>query len=318
MFNARDNVSAIHKAIAAFTTSILLFLLLVIPVYIVIHLFIIEVLEVFKTAGPFLTMLTEKISRNNLLGILQSMPFLSDFDLSTINWSKLLNESVKTVASSGSTILNKTSAGILGLVVNIFVLFFTMFYFFMDGRDIVTRIKYLSPIRNDYEDLIFNRFLLISRATVVGTLLIGLVQGSLGAVGLLIFGIKSWLLWGFIMIVLSIIPVVGPWIVLIPAGIIQIFLGNIWQGVGIILFSVLIVSNIDNLLRPRIVGHGAKLHDLIVFFSSLGGIAVFGVMGFIVGPVIASLFVSVLDIYSTEFKDQLKAMNEQCPQKQPD
>jgi predicted PurR-regulated permease PerM len=103
-------------------------------------------------------------------------------------------------------------------------------------------------------------------------------------------------------------------VVLLPAGIIQLFLGNIWQGIGIMLFSVIVVSNIDNILRPRFVGQGAKLHDLIVFFSSLGGIAVFGVMGFIVGPVIASLFVSVLDIYSTEFKDQLKAMNESVPQ----
>lgn len=299
-----------NKAIAAFTTSMALFLLLVIPLYIVLHLFTIQVLEVFRTAGPFLTMLSQKLSRNNLPGIVQSIPFLANFDFSTIDWSKLLNESVRTVASSGSQILNKTSAGILGLVANTFILFFTMFYFFMDGKDIVTRIKYLSPIRNDYEDLIFSRFLLISRATVAGTLIIGIVQGSLGALALLIFGIKSWILWGFIMIVLSIIPVVGPWIVLIPAGLIQIFLGNIWQGIGIIIFSVIVVSNIDNFLRPRLVGQGAKLHDLVVFFSSLGGIAVFGVMGFIVGPVIASLFVSVLDIYSTEFKDQLKVMNE--------
>jgi predicted PurR-regulated permease PerM len=298
------------KAIAAFTTSILLFLLLVVPIYIVIHLFIIQVVEVFKTAGPFLNMLTEKISNNNLPGILKTIPFLSNFDFNTIDWGKLLNESVRTIASSGSSILNKTSAGLLGIVVNTFILFFTMFYFFMDGKEIVTRIKYLSPIRNDYEELIFSRFLLISRATISGTLIIGIVQGALGAIALIIFGIKSWLLWGFIMIVLSIVPVVGPWIVLLPAGIIQISLGNIWQGVGIILFSLIIVSNIDNLLRPRLVGQGAKLHDLVVFFSSLGGIAVFGVMGFIVGPVIASLFVSVLDIYSAEFKDQLKVMNE--------
>lgn len=298
------------KALAAFTSTVALFLILVIPLYIVLHLFTIQVLEVFRTAGPFLTMLSQKFSRDNLPEIFQSIPYLANFDFSTIDWGKLLNESVRTMASSGSKILNKTSAGILGLVANTFILFFTMFYFFMDGREIVTRIKYLSPIRNDYEDLIFSRFLLISRATVAGTLIIGIVQGSLGALALLIFGIKAWVLWGFIMVVLSIIPIVGPWIVLIPAGLIQIALGNIWQGIGIILFSVIVTSNIDNLLRPRLVGQGAKLHDLVVFFSSLGGIAVFGVMGFIVGPVIASLFVSVLDIYSKEFNDQLKVMNE--------
>lgn len=298
------------KALAAFISTVALFLILLIPLYIVLHLFTIQVLEVIRTAGPFLTMLSQKFSRDNLPEIFRSIPYLANFEFSTLDWGKLLNESVRTMASSGSKILNKTSAGILGLVANTFILFFTMFYFFMDGRDIVTRFKYLSPIRNDYEDLIFSRFLLISRATVAGTLIIGIVQGSLGAIALLIFGIKAWVLWGFIMVVLSVIPIVGPWIVLIPAGLVQIALGNIWQGIGIILFSVIVISNIDNLLRPRLVGQGAKLHDLVVFFSSLGGIAVFGVMGFIVGPVIASLFVSVLDIYSREFKDQLKVMNE--------
>jgi predicted PurR-regulated permease PerM len=299
-----------HRAIASFLTTALLFLLLVVPLYIVLHLFVIQTVDIFHSAGPFLYMLFDKIDDNFILNQLKKFPLMAHFDFQSIDWSQILNESVKTIASSSSRILNQTSSGILGLTVNIFVLFFTMFYFFMDGKDIVKRIKYLSPIRNDYEDLILSRFLLISRATVSGTLIVGLLQGSLGALSLLIFGIKSWLLWGFIMIVLSIIPVVGPWVVLIPAAIIQLFLGNLWQGIGILLFCIIVVSNVDNILRPRLVGQGAKLHDLVIFFSSLGGIAIFGIMGFIVGPVIASLFVSVLDIYSTEFEDQLKVMNE--------
>jgi predicted PurR-regulated permease PerM len=181
------------------------------------------------------------------------------------------------------------------------VMLFTMFYFFIDGERILNRLRYLSPVRDEYQNIILNRFLLISRATIVGTILIGIIQGSFGAITLLVFGIKSWLLWGFIMVVLAIIPMAGTWIVLIPAGIIQIITGNLWRGIGIILTSIIIVSNIDNLIRPRIVGYGAKMHDLLIFFSTLGGLSLFGVTGFIVGPIIASFFITMVDIYELEF-----------------
>jgi predicted PurR-regulated permease PerM len=109
------------------------------------------------------------------------------------------------------------------------------------------------------------------------------------------------------MVVLSIIPFTGAWFIMVPAGIIQIVMGNTFQGVSIIVICVAVVSTIDNLLRPRLVGTEAKLHDLLIFFSTLGGISVFGVLGFIVGPAIAALFVTVLEIYALEFKHQLSA-----------
>ena len=156
--------------------------------------------------------------------------------------------------------------------------------------------------------MIIARFLLISRATVTGTLILGLVEGTLGAITLLVFGVKAWLLWGFVMIILATMPFIGTWIVLVPAGIIQMFMGNTWQGLIMILMGLIVIANIDNLLRPQLVGRGAKLHDLIIFFSSLGGIILFGVMGFIVGPVIAALFIAVLDIYEMEFEKQLNEL----------
>lgn len=112
------------------------------------------------------------------------------------------------------------------------------------------------------------------------------------------------------MVLLSVIPMVGAWMVLVPAGIVQIVLGNSWQGIGIILVSTVIISNVDNLIRPRLVGRGAKMHDLMIFFSTLGGIGVFGIKGFIVGPAIAALFLTVLDIYGEEFQAHLASMEE--------
>ena len=298
-----------NKFISSLLCCCTLFLCIVIPAYLVMHVVLSQMISFYQNAVPVLKEIISQGSQSTFYIKMQTLPFLKHINLSTVNISSFFAEAIKTVATIGPGAINKTSAGLFGFVADILIMFFTMFYFFIDGTALVRRIQYLSPIRDDYEELIFSRFLLISRATVYGTLIIGLTQGTLGALALLIFGIKSWLLWGFVMVILSLIPVVGAWVVLIPAGCIQLLSGNIWQGIGILVFSTAVISNVDNLMRPRLVGKGAKLHDLVIFFSSLGGIAVFGVMGFIVGPVIAALFISVLDIYSTEFETQLQGIN---------
>jgi predicted PurR-regulated permease PerM len=122
---------------------------------------------------------------------------------------------------------------------------------------------------------------------------------------LLLFGIKSWLLWGFVCIMFSVIPYTGSNIVLIPVGIIQIIQGRIWQGIAILLINFAVIGSVDNVLRPRLVGHSAKMHDLIVFFSTIGGLSLFGIPGVIIGPAIASFFLAAVEIYKLEFREQL-------------
>ena len=108
------------------------------------------------------------------------------------------------------------------------------------------------------------------------------------------------------MVLLSMIPMVGSGFVLIPAAIIQIVSGNVWQGICIMAISWGLIANVDNVLRPYIVGYQAKMHLLVIFFSTIGGLAVFGIMGVIVGPVIASMFVTLIDIYGDEFREYLE------------
>lgn len=298
------------RTFASFLCCLSLLLCCIIPCYISMHLVINQLIGFYQSLEPSLKNTMEHFSSNGFVFNLQSLPFIGELNLPSIDLAKVISESLKAFVTFGSGAVNKTSAGVFGFLVDILIMFFIMFYFFIDGESLIKRLKFLSPIRDNYEELIFSRFLLISRATVLGTIFIGLIQGSLGAITLLIFGVKSWILWGFIMIILSIIPVVGSWMILIPAGCIQIINGNAWQGIGILLSSLIVISNVDNFIRPRIVGKGAKLHDLVIFFSSLGGISVFGIMGFIIGPVIAALFISVLDIYSTEFESHLKLIND--------
>ena len=294
------------RGISAFLCCFILLIGLLFPVYILLNLVIRQMIELYSTAEPQIRELIEQGRESAIFRRLTDARVLQWINLSTIDWPSILQNFIERLAAFGTIIINRTSAGVFGLVADIFITLFTMFYFFMDGESLLRRIRYLFPVRTQYFDFISSRFLLITRATITGTLVIGVIQGTLGAITLLIFGIRAWLLWGFIMVILAILPLLGAWLVLIPAGIIQLLLGNLWQGVGILITSFILISNIDNVIRPRLVGRGAKMHDLLIFFSTLGGLSLFGVSGFITGPVIASFFVSVIDIYETEFRSNLQ------------
>jgi predicted PurR-regulated permease PerM len=278
---------------------------LLVPAYVVVHLVAIQSIDLYTTAEPKIRDLVQK-GNEGPLGRLSDLPLVQWLRLQQIDWNSVLQEGATAAGRAGTYIVNKTSTGILWAVGNLFVVLFTMFYLFRDGEKLLQRLRYLSPLRPEYEEMLFSRFLLISRAAIKGTLLIGLIQGTLGALTFLVFGVKTWLLWGFVMVIFSILPFTGAWMVMVPASIIQFVLGNVGQGVGILVICLLVVSTIDNILRPRLVGGEARMHDLLIFFSTLGGIAVFGVMGFIVGPIIAAMFVTVLDIYGMEFRSSLR------------
>ncbi len=295
-----------REGVSAFVCCLALLLGLLIPTYVVVHLVALQAVDLYNTAGPMVRDVLRKGSEGPLGQITQHQ-IVGWLRLQEIDWQAVLQEVAKAAGKFGSFVVNKTSVGLLAAAGNLFVVFFMLFYLFRDGERFLQRFRYLSPLRNEYEEMLLRRFLLISRASIRGTLLIGLIQGVLGALVFLAIGINTWLVWGFVMVALSIIPFTGAWFVMVPAGIIQIAIGNVWQGILVMVFCVAVVSTIDNVLRPRLVGTQAKLHDLLIFFATLGGISVFGVMGFIVGPVTAALFVTVLDIYGLEFQSQLLA-----------
>jgi predicted PurR-regulated permease PerM len=191
-----------------------------------------------------------------------------------------------------------------------FIMFFTLFYFFVDGKKALAYAMYLSPLRNEHEKLLMKKFISISSATLKGTLLIGIVQGFLGGVTFAIAGVPSAILWGLLMVVLSIIPAVGAGLVWLPAGLILLGMGQVWQGVTVLAVGAGLISTIDNILRPKLVGRDTQMHPLMIFFATLGGIGLFGFPGFIIGPIIVSLFLALWEIYAVEFKSQLQSYNE--------
>lgn len=234
--------------------------------------------------------------------------------LKTLGIGELVNKesisnSISQIGQGSLAIIQKTYQGIAHFLFLAIVMFFTMYYFLVGGREFMEKIMYLSPLKDSYEKILIHRFISISRATIKGTLVVGIVQGSIGGITFALVGVPSAVVWAIVMIFLSMIPMVGTSLVWFPAGIIMLLMGNIWQGVVILAVGFGIISIIDNFLRPELVGKDTQMHPLIVFFATLGGISLFGFLGFIIGPVIVTLFLALWDIYAIEFKGQLRRYN---------
>jgi predicted PurR-regulated permease PerM len=187
-----------------------------------------------------------------------------------------------------------------------FIMLYTLYYFLKDGKRILSRIMHLSPLGDTYEAMLYERFTSTARATLKSTLIIGGIQGVVGGILFWLTGVEGVLVWAVIMTVLSIIPAIGSFLVWLPVGVIMLVSGQLWQGITIILVGAIIISNIDNILRPPLIGKDIQMHPLFVLFSTLGGIIIFGVSGFIIGPILMSLFLAVISIYSHYYKHELE------------
>jgi predicted PurR-regulated permease PerM len=183
------------------------------------------------------------------------------------------------------------------------VMAYTLFYFVRDGEKFLRKIMYLCPLGDNHEVVFYNKFTSTARATLKVTLVIGIVQGLIGGLLFYFVGITGALIWGLVMMAMSIL--VGCYLVWVPAGIIMLLLGHLWQGLAILAVGVLIISTIDNIIRPWLVGKDTQMHPLMVFLSTLGGVLVFGLTGFIIGPVITSLLMAFWEMYEHYYKNEL-------------
>ena len=171
----------------------------------------------------------------------------------------------------------------------------------------MNRILWYLPLEDKDERRLLDKFRSVTRATLKGTAVIGILQGGLAGAALWAVGIPSALFWSVIMMVLSIIPGIGTGLVWLPAAVILAAGGSWAEGIGLALFCGLVVGSIDNFLRPRLVGQDTQMPDLLILLGTLGGITLFGILGFIVGPIVAALFVTVWEIYGVVFRDVLPA-----------
>ena len=182
--------------------------------------------------------------------------------------------------------------------VNLFAMLYLLFFLLRDEDALSKRIKSAVPLRPEQLNALLLKFTVVIRATVKGDLLVALLQGALGGLIFWLLGITASLLWAVLMAFLSLLPAIGAGLVWMPVAIYLLATGSIWQGVVLIAYGALVIGLVDNFLRPILVGQDAKMPDYVVLISTLGGIEAFGLNGFVIGPVIAAMFIVVWDIFS--------------------
>jgi predicted PurR-regulated permease PerM len=198
--------------------------------------------------------------------------------------------------------LSTTTRASAVFIFHFVILLYTMFFFFTDGPALLEGLLANLPLADEDKQRMLEKFVSVTRATLKGTVLIGIAQGMLGGLAFWAAGIDGAIFWGTVMTVLSIIPGIGGALVWIPAAVILMTTGEVWRGIALGAFCGLVIGSVDNLLRPLLVGRDTQMHELLIFFSTLGGLMMFGVMGFIVGPILAALFLTAWELFGTAFR----------------
>lgn len=218
-------------------------------------------------------------------------------DIGQTNPSQFLAERLKNLsgAIAGRTI--GFVGGAVGVVVEVFFVIFTMYYLFRDGGRLSRGLREALPLEASQAQEILERTRDVISASVYGVLVIAFIQGTLGGLAFWALGLPSPLLWGVVMLLLSMIPMAGSFIVWVPAAIFLAATGQWGKAIALTVWGALVIGSIDNFLRPKLVGDKTKLHELIIFFSVIGGLQVFGVIGLVLGPVIVAITLALLDVF---------------------
>lgn len=194
---------------------------------------------------------------------------------------------------------------VANFVIGIFVMVFVMFYLYRDGPAVATGIKEMMPLQPSRKDILFREVRKVTWAVLAGHVLTSLIQGVVGGIGFWIFGIENAAFWGFIMIILALIPLIGPFALYLPAAALIVIDGDLGRGVALLAYGLVVVSLIDNLVRPYLVEQRAKVHPVLTLVGVLGGLTALGIMGLFIGPLILALLVATLRTYLHETRETL-------------
>ncbi|MBW3016387.1 AI-2E family transporter [Candidatus Woesearchaeota archaeon] len=195
------------------------------------------------------------------------------------------------------------------LALYLLIVLFTTYYALKDGKEFCQRAAKVAPLKVHHQEQIFNQFSDVTHAVIYGSIIVALIQGVVGAFGLWLFGIKGFIWLGLAMTFFALIPFIGTWIIWLPislflgiTGYLQGETGMIWRGIGLFLFGLLVISTVDNIVKPFIVAGRAKVHPLLVIIGIIGGLFAFGLIGIIIGPLVLALLQTLLEIYEREQK----------------
>jgi len=225
------------------------------------------------------------------------------------NVQEIGNNFLNNLSDSISSLTGTTLQSVTGLVSNVFnfffalfVVFFTLYYFLRDGSRLKEFISNIFPLSQVHESKLMERLEMAINGVVKGSFLVALTQGCIAFVGFLIFGVPQPLLWGALTVLAALVPTFGTSLALIPAILYLFLTGHTGAGIGMTIWGAVAVGTVDNIISPRLVGSRTNLHPLLVLFSVLGGLRLFGLLGFLLGPLLMAVLMVLLEMYQTDSK----------------
>jgi predicted PurR-regulated permease PerM len=292
-----------RESLAATLTTILITLVVVLPLTLV-------VLAMLNEARGLIARVNSgELDPNMVVNWFETqIPIAQMFaDEYGIDFNEVRSNVIQAVSTAGQWLGNqavKVGQNTLGSAVQFFLMLYLLWFFLRDGYKIREMAIKALPLGDEEERRLFNRFALVSRATLKGTLIVAIVQGTLGGLLFWAVGIASPFFWGVVMTLLSLLPIGGSAFVWVPAAIIFAIQDDWGRAIALVIFGGLAIGLVDNLLRPLLVGRDTQMPDYLVLVTTLGGIASFGLAGFIIGPVVAALFLSIWELMILEFEER--------------
>jgi len=289
-----------RRTIAALATVMIILLIVILPVTLIGALLVQEGLSLYEKFQSGELNLGRYFQQ--VFGVLPAWvsDLLDRFGLTNLS---SMQERLSTGLVQGSQFVATKALNIgqntFDFIVDLFIVLYLLFFLLRDGDDLVRRIRTAIPLHADQQRELLNRFTTVIRATVKGNVVVAVVQGALGGLIFWFLGVHAAVLWAVLMAFLSLLPAVGSALIWLPVAIYFLVTGATWQGIFLIAFGVLVIGLVDNVLRPVLVGKDTKMPDYVVLISTLGGMAIFGLNGFVIGPVIAAMFMAVWDIVTS-------------------
>ncbi len=292
-----------RENVASVLTVIGIVCLVLVPLALLTGVVVNQAIHVGQSVTPWVQQFISEPS--SLSSYLEKIPF---YDQVLPYRDVIVRKAGELVGNLSSFLINSLSSVTrltVNAVISSIIMLYVMFYFLTMGRILLEKILYFLPLEDREEQRLLHRFTSVAGATIKSTLIIGMIQGLICGIGFALAGIQGPVFWGTVMAVMSIIPAFGTAIIWGPALAILALTGDF---TGVVILAVVcgaIAGNLDNLLRPRLVGKDTEMHDLFVLFGTLGGITMFGLLGIIIGPIISALFITLWEIYGDSFRDYL-------------
>ena len=285
-----------RPALAAMLSCLLVILVILIPV----SLITIAVINELSGAAQNLQAAVSYMTNPNSNVTGPVLGWLGRYvDVSRFTTDEYLLNQLRNMSSSLAGRTLGFIGGLISIVVQMFFVIFTMYYFFKDGDRVISSVRNLLPLDRSQADEVLGRTREVIDASVYGVISIAIIQGTLGGLAFWVLGLPSAIIWGVAMTFLSMIPMLGAFIVWVPAAIYLAITGQWTKAVLLVVWGTVVIGMVDNFLRPKLVGSRTRLHELLIFFAVLGGLSVFGVLGVILGPVVLAIALALNNVFQT-------------------